>query len=127
MRICTKCKVSEPRNKSSSYCVNCFNNYQKNYYKEHSDRIKQTAIKRRSFIREYIIKEKNKPCMDCKKQYPYYVMDFDHVRGEKKFNLSIAGRWLPNIQTIIDEIKKCDIVCSNCHRERTFNRNGLFE
>lgn len=26
-----------------------------------------------------------------------------------------------NLQTILDEIAKCDLVCSNCHRLRTFS------
>jgi hypothetical protein len=47
-------------------------------------------------------------------------MDFDHVRGEKLFNigqtLSVA---MPKFLT---EISKCDIVCANCHRIRT-NKN----
>jgi hypothetical protein len=51
-------------------------------------------------------------------------MDFDHVRGSKSGLISemVAGGrpW----SVIEDEIAKCDLVCSNCHRYRTFARTG---
>jgi len=44
-------------------------------------------------------------------------MDFDHVRGVKRFNIaqSIHRSW-PSLQ---EEMDKCDIVCANCHRIRS--------
>lgn len=65
---------------------------------------------------------KTVPCMDCGNSYHPYVMDFDHVRGEKKFNLSKAGNRFSR-ETILEEAAKCDIVCSNCHRMRTLSRS----
>jgi len=58
------------------------------------------------------------PCSDCKKHYHYAVMDFDHVRGVKKTDLARAKTW----RQVFEEIPKCEIVCSNCHRLRTFTR-----
>lgn len=57
--------------------------------------------------------------MDCNKFYPPYIMDFDHVFGEKITNIAKVARiWgIPRLQA---EIEKCELVCSNCHRERTF-------
>lgn len=62
------------------------------------------------------------PCLDCGKSYPYYVMDFDHVRDVKKFDLSVAARHCKSLKSIDIEIVKCNLVCSNCHRARTFSR-----
>lgn len=64
---------------------------------------------------------KSVPCVDCGGSLPYYVMDFDH-RQDKSFNVSshaFSGRLI-----ILAEIAKCDVVCSNCHRERTAKRSG---
>lgn len=57
------------------------------------------------------------PCADCKKRYPHYVMDFDH-RGDKTFKVSDRK----SKEERLVEAKKCDVVCSNCHRERTHSR-----
>jgi hypothetical protein len=52
------------------------------------------------------------------------VMDFDHREGEEKcFNLSIAaGQTRLSWAKMLAEIAKCDVVCANCHRERTHQR-----
>ena len=66
------------------------------------------------------VKEKN-PCMDCKISYPYYMMDFDHVRGKKQANVAELINTLSK-KRIDAEIAKCEVVCSNCHRARTYLR-----
>lgn len=48
----------------------------------------------------------------------------DHVRGDKVGNVS----WLMNRSQgrdkVLAEIAKCDLVCANCHRIRTFERRA---
>ena len=70
---------------------------------------------------EYIKSMKARPCMDCKVQYPAYVMQFDHVRGRKSFTIGSAfsKKTMAEIRT---EIAKCEVVCANCHAERTHVR-----
>jgi hypothetical protein len=48
------------------------------------------------------------------------AMDFDHVRGVKKAMVSTMthNAW----RTVLEEIAKCDLVCANCHRDRTQGR-----
>jgi len=60
-------------------------------------------------------------CADCGVEYPPYVMQFDHVRGRKLFfiNLQNISR---SMASLICEIAKCDLVCVNCHAERTQRR-----
>ena len=60
------------------------------------------------------------PCVDCGRFYPYYVMDFDHVRGEKKFTIADACSTGIGRKRILKEMAKCDIVCANCHRIREY-------
>ena len=98
--------------------------YLKEHYKKNPQSYinssKKSRLRRRLLIQKY----KSKSCTDCNKSYPYYVMDFDHVRGVKEFDLSKASLRFSD-KRILDEIAKCDVVCSNCHRERTFKRNTL--
>jgi hypothetical protein len=65
---------------------------------------------------------KNQPCADCQKLYPPYVMQFDHVRGRKAFTISSKGMEVSRAR-LLAEIAKCDVVCANCHAERTHRRN----
>lgn len=62
--------------------------------------------------------------MDCGVSYPYYVMDFDHrdpTTKESIVNRLVGcGSW----KRLRAEVDKCDVVCSNCHRERTHSRGG---
>ena len=63
---------------------------------------------------------KSVPCADCGGSYSPWVMDFDHVRGEKAFNVG-SGLSL-GVARMLAEAAKCEVVCSNCHRERTQRR-----
>jgi hypothetical protein len=74
----------------------------------------------------------NTPCADCRITYPYWVMQLDHVpeRGAKSFTVSLTytsgrdRRVLCTREQLLEEIAKCDVVCANCHAERTHSRGG---
>lgn len=79
-----------------------------------ADRLRRnTAIVRRA---------KAQPCADCGIQYPFYVMQLDHVRGKKRFGLGRIKGSAIAASRILDEIAKCDVVCANCHAARTYTR-----
>jgi hypothetical protein len=67
------------------------------------------------------LKEKT-PCSDCNINYPSYVMDFDHIGDNKVMDVSRLAAQGFKSQLLI-EIKKCQIVCANCHRIRTYERS----
>ena len=90
------------------------------YYRNKESFLKKQKL-RENKKKEYIRKEKSKPCTDCKIKYPWYVMDFDHKDFlEKKINMYQAHSY--GWDTLKKEKVKCDVVCSNCHRIRTFKR-----
>ena len=76
---------------------------------------------RQTFINDM----KRVPCVDCGNLFPPVCMDFDHVNGEKVANISEMKTY--TMERIKEEIAKCDIVCANCHRIRTFQRRGSDE
>lgn len=96
------------------------------HYEANRDAMIRRAAEHTSKLREdiklYIQDLKNKtPCLDCDRQYPFYVMQFDHIKGEKLFNLAMMNqRW--SWKRVLAEIEKCEIVCANCHAERTYQR-----
>jgi hypothetical protein len=83
-------------------------------------KIKPARIKAKRYVIDW---KSMHPCMDCGIQHPYYCMEFDHVRGRKRFEMWRVGYVYTNLKTIQDEIDKCDVVCRNCHAKRTFMRN----
>lgn len=91
------------------------------YNKTHKDTIKKISAGLAKRNRDYINLQKQKPCMDCKGTFPPCAMEFDHRDRTKKYdavgNLASSHWSLEKIQT---EIDKCDLVCSNCHRIRTY-------
>lgn len=66
---------------------------------------------------------KNNPCTDCRNKYHPDAMEFDHVRGTKRFELSKANGY--GAASVAAELAKCDLVCANCHRIRTASRRKI--
>lgn len=79
---------------------------------------------RRDEYHALVAKIKDRPCADCGCRYPPYVMDFDHREGTaKKRGVSkMVNHGGIALKAILVEIDKCDLVCSNCHRIRTYRR-----
>lgn len=99
----------------------------KHYLKNREAQIARVSVRRARIEaenREFVSGLKSTtPCADCGVSYPPYVMDFDHVTGGKVSNVSAM---MSNSRaTLQAEIDKCEIVCSNCHRQRTHERMSL--
>jgi hypothetical protein len=67
------------------------------------------------------------PCLDCGGTYPACAMDFDHRdQSHKRAGVTrMIGR--AGTAQILAEAAKCDIVCANCHRVRTYARRARAE
>jgi hypothetical protein len=127
MKICIKCKVpkseSEFNKKSTSKdglayrCKECTRIDVRNCYQKRKEYYKNVSKIHRSNMMDFLKEQKNVPCKDCNIKYPYYVMDFDHIKN-KKFNVGMTWKSKGRLQ-IIEELKNCEVVCANCHRIRT--------
>jgi hypothetical protein len=61
------------------------------------------------------------PCTDCGRTFPTYVMEWDHLPDAiKTLVLADARRAAFSKERILAELEECELVCANCHRERTF-------
>lgn len=98
--------------KHHSYCKKCLRNKNIAYSK---DRIRNN--KTTEFINNY---KSDHECMDCGHKYDYWITDFDHVDGVKVLNINKMKRH--SLENVKNEIEKCELVCANCHRVRTWNR-----
>jgi hypothetical protein len=108
MKRCPKCNTKKEINcfpKSGgrgdgygAYCKECQRKLGRENYRKHKERYFLVAKERDKKIDELIFSYKNRPCKDCGKSYPHYVMDFDHLGEKFGFNISF-----PSIETIIDK------------------------
>ncbi len=64
---------------------------------------------------------KKEPCKDCGLNFNSWQMDFDHTDPSVK--MGNVSRFI-NVsrKALLEEIHKCDLVCANCHRNRTHFR-----
>ena len=132
LRWCGRCRTHkpltefDPRTKGGwqGYCRPCHAEYKQENYRKNRAKFIARALAYKAKLQTTLREAKAGPCADCGKRYPPYVMDFDHRPGETKlFNLGslTARRWV-SLSMLRAEIEKCDLVCANCHRERTHQR-----
>ena len=69
------------------------------------------------FIRRY---KKLCKCSNCNESR-WYLLDFHHLYDKK---YAISSMKALSIKSIKEEIRKCQILCSNCHRELHYFENN---
>lgn len=80
---------------------------------------KDAKRRNREYVDSYL---KSHPCVDCGES-DHIVLEFDHIKGEKLYNVSGLKHGSNSIQLIEEEIAKCEVRCANCHRRQTYKRS----
>jgi hypothetical protein len=132
LRRCPRCERSLPVDafpprangtRRHCYCRACKAAYQREWYERNRERhlaaVREDTTARRRQLSEYLGGLKSVACADCRRRFPPEVMDFDHVRGQKARNVSQL-RLRVGAARLEAEIAKCEVVCANCHRQRTY-------
>lgn len=128
-KICPVCGIDKPltffnkkgKNRLQSLCRLCSRTSSRVHYENNKKIYRDRNRRRIEEIKNFVDSFKSRPCCDCGQSFPSYVMDFDHLE-DKKFYISRAPRIGFSIENVIKEIQKCDVVCANCHRIRTYKR-----
>jgi len=112
-------------------CVNCHRLRSRNRHRQWlasriqaaSPRIESQRARWR-YQAEVLDQLRSVPCADCGGRFAQCSMDFDHRDPSTKTARvpALVGR--AGIRRILAEVAKCDIVCANCHRLRTFERRS---
>lgn len=141
MRHCSKCDLDKlveefyrrktGREAGSYYekCKDCQKERGRKYYHQNREiQSKLALLRKRRYKKErgdlVNALKRGKSCTDCGGIFPPWVMDFDHREGEIKIGSisRLAITDTVSIERIKIEIAKCDLVCANCHRQRTYER-----
>ncbi len=151
-KICSTCKKPKTEYSKCSgnkdglqyNCKECSSVYSSKLHKENPEKKRATSRKwqkenperykatMRKWYNEKSIhawiktKYENIPCIDCNGVFIFIAMDFDHRPEETKLfvisTFDSKAQTATNIAKVEKEIAKCDLVCSNCHRVRTWDR-----
>ena len=138
-KVCTKCGIEKnrllfsARKKSKDglalWCRDCFKIHWNKRYYENRQHYRNSHSKSRNKLREEYARKvfeylKNHSCIICGESDPI-VLEFDHRdRNDKIESVSVMTRnssW----ERIESEIKKCDVLCANCHRRKTAAEFGF--
>lgn len=131
---CTRCRVDKAASSFSkrssakdglqSCCKSCQAEMDRKNYRGNADRrgrILESNERRRLRQTQRVTDIKAAAgCADCGVRDPV-VLEFDHVTaGDKVADIATMtkGPW----SQILAEISKCEVVCANCHRRRTWLR-----
>jgi len=132
-KICIVCKVEKPieqfyinrsrPNGRQNKCKICQHLWQKDWLRRNPDkRLAKRSYnqRRREEIYDYVNNLKTKPCTDCGNEYNPWQMQFDHI--DTKIG-NISDMVVNNtLRAIKEELEKCELVCANCHANRTYYR-----
>ncbi len=88
-----------------------------------SKRKDTTKRKRTLQSREFWKIKEESGCVDCGAMYPHWMLDFDHRPGHEKVGSPTQLMRTNSYEKAMAEVRKCDVVCANCHRIRTYIRN----
>src|SRR4029077_5814228 len=124
----TRSGAVQPR----GHCLDCREHYAETrtrelieYRRTHNAAKRNTKRERdrqrRIETRKTVDKLKDLPCADCKQRFPAVAMDFDHI-GSKTKPIAMMVAQSYKLDLILEEIKRCEVVCACCHRVRTASR-----
>lgn len=83
--------------------------------------VSEISSRSKTYVNEYL---KTHPCVGFEGPCPYgerdpVVLEFDHVRGKKSFEVGTGKNGAYGLERLKAEIEKCEVRCANCHRRKT--------
>lgn len=99
------------------YCKDCRANIDKKSYISCDKQKRQArnlalSERNRRFVEDY---KRQKSCRRCSMS-DFRALEFHHPENNKKFDVASITHRAYSLQTIKDEIDKCECLCVNCHR-----------
>lgn len=146
MKKCSKCNIEKSLDnyyfkdkkigRLHAQCKACYKEHRTSYsaihYQKYRDSYRERAKIRRIKIKkelqtQMLIYLKNKSCALCSED-DIRVLEFDHLDPlQKSFSISKGITDGMPWDKILSEIKKCRILCANCHKRHTATQFGWYK
>jgi len=139
MKRCSSCKKiksldgfnfkNKTKNKKHSQCKECSRLCVRSHYVRNKGYYLKKTRKRNhkiiGEIRSYLLKYfSSHPCADCGESNPV-VLEFHHLSNKvSEISTLMRGRKFEDIK---EEVKRCQVLCANCHRKKTAKANGWYK
>ena len=95
--------------------------YRRKWYAKNKESEKEHVRRRKNKIKQWLQNYKlSLKCFKCLENHPA-TLEFHHKKSkEKEKTISQMVVDGISIKKILDEIKKCEVLCANCHRKVHF-------
>lgn len=128
-QVCSKCEKNKPvsnfHRRLDGYqyiCKACKKPVDAAVYEKNRPSNRRRAYPRKPDIERLRTYKESNPCADCGHKFHFAAMDFDHLPGTVKLG-GVGSLVQKESWAVVErEIAKCELVCSNCHRVRTYDR-----
>lgn len=97
------------------YCKTCKGTLSSSRYRNQKPKLKKQMYDRKVYTREYISRIKSRSSCVCCGIKGSWLLQFHHILGKKLFSIANAARQGVSFIRLKKEIRKCIIVCANCH------------
>lgn len=136
LKICSKCKIEKSelefnKRKSSkdglnSYCKDCNKENLKTHYQQNKEQYYKKSKDYFKSLQEWFVEYKSTlQCSNCS-ECRHWVLDFHHTDPTMKDGNISDLLNTSSKKKIIEEVEKCIVLCSNCHRDLHYQEKLKF-
>lgn len=132
MKQCKKCHETKSledfhfnaqcRDGRTSTCRSCAILRVRKWIDNNKERYRERINKRNRDRKQMAVDHFQNVCHDCKRTYPAFVYEFHHLDPTQK-DVNPSGAIAGSLEKMWNELKKCIMLCSNCHKIRHHGDN----
>jgi len=131
-KICGKCKEEKPleafhfnktcKDGRTNTCRVCACKRTSEWLKNNKEEYRLRINKRNRKRKQMVVDHFGDKCHDCEKSYPPFVYEFHHLDPLQK-DINPSGAITRSMKRMWEELSKCIMLCSNCHKIRHHGDN----
>lgn len=132
-KVCRECGETKPlsdfhpnkqcRGGVVGTCKPCSSVRTRQWYKDNRGRRQQISNEKNRDRKRRAVEHFGDKCHDCGNTYPQCVYEFHHLDPKGK-DMNPSKALAMSEKRMWEELSKCIMVCSNCHKMRHFMKGG---